>query len=67
MIKFVKFFSDGFVQTLFVSEGILSAPNEQTHTFGSAEEAVAHSTPEAFIVWDGVPVSAGSLDEIPLE
>lgn len=63
MIKFVKFFtSEGKVQTLFTDEGTFDS-GESTHEFSSAEDAVAHSTSEAFVVFDGVPVSAGSVAE----
>lgn len=64
MLKWIKFFtSDGFLQDVYVETGFVSPAGETTHSFASAEDAVAHCTDEAFVVWDGKPVSVGSVKE----
>lgn len=67
MIKWVKFFtSDGLLQDVFTENGFVTEAHTN-HNFASAEEAVSKSTEEAFIVWDGKPISKGVAEEPTVE
>ena len=64
MIKFIHYYTTGSdeVKTFYVAEGKFAGEGT-THAFTSPEEAVAKSTVESFIVWDGKEIGVGAGTE----
>ena len=64
MNKWVKFFKSEpkEVVTYYVENNTVQ-DDGQTHEFVDANDAVAKSTNEVLVVWDGTPISIGTVAE----